>query len=300
MQIIRPIAIKDSNLLASNVPEYDYSAWDVATAYAIGDRVIYVAANIHNVYEAVATSTGEDPYYGTTVPAKWALVASTNKWRLFDARVGTQTSNPASIDVTLCLGEPMDAIALMNVSALSATIIITDPTDGVVYNVEHSMVDTGWITDWYAYFYEPTARKADRVITGLPRYPNATVRVLLESPDYARCGELVLGRAREVGGTQYGAKVGIQDYSIKQVNDWGDYTILERAFAKRADFSIWCESSVVDGLQTLLAAYRATPVVYVGSTLYGSTVLYGFYKDFDVDIAYPTVSICTLTVEGLA
>jgi hypothetical protein len=300
MQIIRPIAITDSNLLSSNVPEHDYSAWDVATAYAIGDRVIYVAANIHNVYEAVATSTGEDPYYGTTVPAKWALVGSTNKWCLFDARVGSQTVNSTSIDVTLYLGEPMDAIALLNVSALSATVTITDPADGVVYDVEHSMIDTGWVTDWYAYFYEPTARKADRVITGLPRYPNATVRVLLESPDYARCGEMVMGRAREIGGTQYGATVGIQDYSIKQANDWGDYTILERAFAKRAEFRIWVESTVVDGLQTMLANYRATPVVYVGSTLYGATVVYGFYKDFGTEIAYPTVSICTLTVEGLS
>jgi hypothetical protein len=302
MQIIRPVDITDGKLITSNVPEFDYSAWDAATAYAIGDRVQYVAAGIHNIYEAVATSTGEDPYYGTADPAKWALVASTNKWRLFDGGVSTQTVNPATIDVTVAPGEPIDSIALINTDATSVAITITDPTAGVVYDTTSSptsLVDPMGIDDWYAYFYEPTGRRSDTIISNLPRYQGATIRVLISSPDYAKCGELVLGRSREIGNAQYGASVGIQDYSVKTVNDWGDYTIVQRPFQKRADFNVWCANGTIDSLQQLLATYRATPVVYVGSTLYGATILFGFYKNFAIEIAYPTVSICTLTIEGL-
>ena len=27
--------------------------------------------------------------------------------------------------------------------------------------------------------------------------------------------------------------------------------------------------------------------------------VYGFYKEFSIDLAYPTVSYCSLTIEGL-
>ena len=30
-----------------------------------------------------------------------------------------------------------------------------------------------------------------------------------------------------------------------------------------------------------------------------SLTAYGFYKEFSIDLAYPTVSYCSLTIEGL-
>jgi len=95
------------------------------------------------------------------------------------------------------------------------------------------------------------------------------------------------------------AKVGIQDYSIKQRDTFGNYTILQRAFNKKADFTVYIENSAVDSVVNLLSDYRATPTVYVGSSSFGSTIIYGFYKDFSVDIAYPTKSVCTISLEGL-
>jgi hypothetical protein len=299
MRLIRPITVTDSHLVSTNVPEYDYSLWSGAITYAIGDRVIYVANNVHKVYEAVAVSTGEDPYYSTALPSKWAQVSATNRWKMFDAGVGTQTENAGSIDVTLYPAEPTDSIALINVSAGSVTITITDSTDGEIYNATHSLVDPAGVDNWYDYFYEPTARITDYVVTDLPRYATATVRVLIESPDYAKCGELVLGRSRRLGYTQHGATVGIQDYSVKQANEWGDYTIIERAYSKRATFSVVCDKAMVDAIQNILASYRATPIVYYAAATLGATILYGFYKDFQIDIAYPTISICSITVEGI-
>jgi hypothetical protein len=39
--------------------------------------------------------------------------------------------------------------------------------------------------------------------------------------------------------------------------------------------------------------------VWVGSEEYASMIVYGFYKDFSIEISYPTVSICSLEIEGL-
>ena len=122
---------------------------------------------------------------------------------------------------------------------------------------------------------------------------------LTDSGETVLCGVCVLGLSKEIGGTQYGATVGIQDYSVKTQDDFGNYTILERAYADRGTFSVEVETSYVDALKKLLTAYRATPAVYIGSDDFGSTVMYGFFKDFNIDIAGPAVSIATIEIEGL-
>ncbi len=50
-----------------------------------------------------------------------------------------------------------------------------------------------------------------------------------------------------------------------------------------------------------LADLRATPCVWVGSDKpeLDPLVVFGFYKDFQVEVAYHTVSFCTLEIEGL-
>ena len=79
----------------------------------------------------------------------------------------------------------------------------------------------------------------------------------------------------------------------------GNYTILPRAFNKYANESFYVQNSLVDYLQSRLSKYRATPIVYVGNTAFGATIIYGFYKDFNIAIAYPTQSLCTMNLEGL-
>ena len=53
-------------------------------------------------------------------------------------------------------------------------------------------------------------------------------------------------------------------------------------------------------MYALLADYRATPLVWIGSeNAYQSLIVFGYYKDFEIDIAFPTVSYCTLSIEGM-
>ena len=54
-------------------------------------------------------------------------------------------------------------------------------------------------------------------------------------------------------------QIGITDYSKKDVDDFGNYTIVERAFAARANFKMSLPNTEVTGVYKTLAAYRATP-----------------------------------------
>ena len=123
MKLLRPVTITDAMLTSSTVPENDHPAWSAGTAYVTGNRVILPST--HRRYEALAASTGVNP---ATDPTKWLDLGPTNRWAMFDARVGTVSTRAASLEAVLAPGA-VDAVALIDTDAESATVTLT--VDGV-------------------------------------------------------------------------------------------------------------------------------------------------------------------------
>lgn len=159
--------------------------------------------------------------------------------------------------------------------------------------------DSG-VTSWYSYFTEAITYNTEAVLTEIPLYANPTISVTISAADgVVSCGTMVVGQSRELGGAVYGAKGGIQDYSRKETDDFGNYTLVERSYAKRNTFRVVCENNNVDAIFNLLAEVRATPVVWLGTDDYALTWSYGWARDWAVEIAYPTKSFLTIEIEGL-
>lgn len=264
-----------------------------------GGTPINTSGSQSGVHTATASANyNKDP---ATNPTVWLDAGATNRWKMFDSSVTSQTSNANSIDVSLDTVGRVDSVALINIDAAEIHIVMTDATEGVVYDETLSGVSVDGIDDMYDYFFEPINRITDLALTDLPPYANSTLDITLtETGGTAYCGGCVVGQSLEIGDTEVGARIGVQDYSIKQRDSFGNYTILQRAFNKRANYTIHLESTLVDKLQNVLASYRATPIVYIGSGNYGSTIVYGFYKSFEIEIGYlDGMSVCSLEVEGL-
>jgi hypothetical protein len=295
--MIRPVAVNDARLTSSNVAETDYTAYNAGATYAQGDYVRVVAADVHKIYRSVQ---GSNTGHAVTDTAWWLEIGPTNRWKMFDQAVNTQTENSDSIVVVLAPGVLVNAIALLNVSAATIQITVTDPTDGVVYDETINMVSGSGILSWYDWFFEPIVRSDFHVATDLPPYPSATITVTLSDPGATvACGALIIGQQRDLGETLFNPAVGIHDYSVKEQDDFGNFSITERAYSKRGSFELWVDRGFQDELVRLLTAYRATPIVYVGLSDLGSTVIYGFFKDFTVVLRYPRVSFCSIDIEGL-
>lgn len=298
MKIIRPALIDDAVLNSSNVPESE-TVWSSGTTYAFGAIVRGSGAAAHRIYESQQSGNlGHDPApdNGTW----WLEAGATNRWRMFDGSVTSQTTNANSVEVELQAAGRINSVALLNLDAASATVSMMDATDGEVFNQTYSLVSPSGVIDWYAYFFEPIERLVDLLVTDMPPYADAAITVTIDDPGgTAKIGALVMGLSKDIGLAQYGATVGIQDFSRKEIDPFGNYSITKRAFAKRASFTVWSENGLVDQIQRLLAEYRAEPIVYVGSEEFGSTIVFGFYREFSIEIAYPTHSICTLSLEGL-
>ncbi len=296
MYLIRPMSVTDAVLTSSNVPETDFSAWASGTTYALNDKAI--STTTHRIYQsAVGSNVGHDPT--TDDGTHWTDIGPTNKWAMFDQKVGTQTSNSTSIDVTLRLTSSVDSVALLNTSAETVRIVMTDDTAGVVYDQTFELTDLTGLTDVYSWCFDPVVLSSVLVTNVLPKYgSSATVRVVI-SGSAAMCGACVVGLSKQIGAVQYGAQIGIQDYSVKSTDLFGDYEIVERDFTDTAQFDVWISSGNVDAVKKMLAAYRATPIVYVGTEAYESTTVFGFYKNFQTVISYPDYSVCTIELEGL-
>ena len=298
MKIIRPYSVTDTTLTASNVPETDYAAYAAGTTYALGDLVIVVGVNIHKIYESLqAGNTGHTP---ATAPTFWLDRGATNRWKMFDTLINSQTELTGNITFTLAITGRINSIALLNVYGAAVRIVATDVVDGVVFDRTVDMRSNLGIVEWWSYFFEPPEWDSDVVITDLPAYSGMTLTVTITGiGGISKCGACIVGLSKTLGDTQYGASVGIQDYSIKTRDVWGNYSILERAYSNRASFTLNVDNNGIDRLKTILADYRATPILYVGAEGFGSTAVLGFYKDFSISIAYFSYSVCTIEIEGL-
>ena len=296
MRLIRPTTLTDAMLTSSTAPETDYTAWSSATAYAVGARVILTAT--HRRYEALAASTNVSP---STDPTKWLDLGPTNRWAMFDARVGTATSRAASLQVGLAPGA-IDALALIDTEAESATVTLTAGGVQVYSRSQTFNVGGVAIDNWFSWFFEPLGQKTSMLFLDLPVYAAGQLSVTLtrDNPaDSVSCGTLLVGRQLSLGETEHGADIGIIDYSRKETDQFGVTSVVERAFAKRMTAKVVLATDAIDDIHRSLAALRATPVLWIGSESFESLTVYGFYKEFSIDIAYPTVSYCSLTIEGL-
>ena len=189
------------------------------------------------------------------------------------------------------------AAATSYIPTTSAAVTTTQST---AYDETFVLQSDSGITSWYEYFSEEIVYASDLILTDLPLYMSPTVRVVIESDTGdVSCPTMVLGQTKELGAVVYGARAGIQDYSKKSTDDFGNYTIVQRAFARRTVLKLVVDNANIDELHQLLASYRTTPLVWVGTDDYACTVVFGFYKDFAVEIAQLQKSYLSLEIEGL-
>jgi hypothetical protein len=299
MKVIKSQAVTDTTLTTTDVPENDYAAWLVGTTYAATDRVIVTTPNIHNIYESVqSANVGNDPV--TDDGTWWTRVSSTNRWKMFNDVVQEQTTQADIIDVTITPAAVTTALAAINVDCASITVVVTDPLEGEVYNQTFPMTSYSGITNWYDYFFTAINRKKELSVLGLPPYSAAVIDVTFnDSGETAKVGALVLGTSATIGDSQYGASFGIIDYSTKEVDAQGRTTITAGTYSDEADIDVVIETGRFAEVKKILTDLRTTPSVWIAEDNTEGTIIYGYYREFDVLLTGPVVSMCTLSIEGL-
>lgn len=298
LKLIQSKAVTDTILVGSNVPEDDHSEWSSGTTYAKGARVIVTAT--HKIYESVADSNiGNNP---TAVPSThWVEVSATNKWKPFDLSTTSQGELTGSSYYEFYPGVAVNSLAMVNIAGLSTVRVrLTDPSFGVVYDKTVNVRYAPASSSWYSWFFGQRTERTSLLLTDLPSYPTATLRVDIESVATGKVGALLFGTQRSVGSTvRSGARLGITDYSRKERTDFGDVILVQRAFSKRASLDIVINNDDLDNVYNLLSEVRATPCLWFASDRFSSLIIFGYYNNFEIVIPYRDVSDCSIDLEGL-
>lgn len=293
VQVAQPFLVAS---MTTNVPEDDYPQWSSSESYVVGDRRMI---NHHN-YEALIANTNKNPTGSPTDPPTWLDLGFTNRWKMFDDKVGTTTTNPESITLKIVPGKAVDAMAFFGVDAASVFVRVVDPYQGIIFESQVSAVSTDGIDDWYSYFFSPVDLNEDFALLDVPVGTYGSIEIVISKPGgIAAVGALIMGKMADLGETLYGTSVGITDYSRKDVDDFGNFTVVERGYSKRAEFDISLPTGKVSSTQRTLTKYRAKPIVWIGEASYQSTIVYGYFRDFSLVISGPQFSDCSISVEGL-
>lgn len=297
MKVIKPITFTESFLVSSDATEA-IGAWSSATTYAKDAEVNY----LNSIWVSLISSNTNKTPGGTYEPIAWLKKSSNNKFSMFDDFVNTQTSKNLSLTVVLKPNEMVGSTAVLNINGASqASVTVQNGTGGEVVFYEIIELEDTLVTDWFQYFFEETRYKDEIIIQNLPPYLDPVITYNFTGVGDIKVGNLVLGTTYNLGHTQEGASGGIRDYSTKTVNEFGIPKFTKRAFSKRMDCTLFVNNGDLNQVYQVLSDLRATPSVWIGTDYKGYSVLnmYGYYKDFNIEIAYPSVSMCRLEIEGL-
>jgi hypothetical protein len=319
MDIIRPTELLDAMLTSSNVAETSPATspleWSSATAYVVDDEVsvTYTTAGAsiatHLIYTCNLAHTNKDPTltanqgYDTdgTTGLGWNITDATNRWRAFNNVIQQATTNANTIEYEITAGEQTTAIAFFGLDAQTVTVTVTDPTDGVIYNEEFSVISDSGIDDWYLYFTEEIVREQKLIVFGLPAfYAAAVIDIVIDDTGATPAvGEIVFGNQFNIGASQYGATFTITDYSVKATAEDGAITISQGAYSNLADINVVIDTPRFDHIKNTLTEIRSTPIVWVADQNSAETMLFGYYRNFRIQLGDYVTSRTLLQIEGL-
>jgi hypothetical protein len=302
MKILKPIIVTPTKLVSSTVPEQDAPVWIAGTTYALGQRV-QVGQRLYD-----GLQNGNIGHPPADSPDWWYDAAPTNRWAMFDMRVNTPTAVSESssgggseISVTLNLGR-VDTVALLELNAASVLVeVLESVANPSVVRSQSIGLAYRDVSSWYGYFTQPLSQRKLVVITHLPPFSGAVLRVTVRGGTEVRCGALLAGLIADVGRTRYGGNVGINDYSRKSTDEFGVTTLVPRTWSKRGNFIVELQQGEFERVFDLLASLVGQAYLAIGVEAdgYGPTVIYGFTKDFSIDLALAKTNFCTLSIEGL-
>ena len=268
--LLNPVDVTSAMIVATNVPEADYPAWEAGTSYALGARVIKTAT--HRIYESAAIGNlGNDPAGESGL---WIDVGPTNRWAMFDQALGTATTRADGISITLAPGA-IDALALLDVVGTSVRVQAPGGYDQTI----------------------PVDAKSTTFLD-LPGVVGNVIVTVSGAGDVA-VGTLLVGKVAELGITEESPTAGITDFSRKEVDDFGEATVVQRAWAKRMSTRALIRTDAIDLVADRIAAVRARPVLWIGDSGKDSLTIYGFFKDFSIEVG-ETISKVSLSIEGLS
>ena len=309
MRLMLPEIIGSTTLVSSNVAASELSEWNSGTGYSIGNQVKVsfedngtTPRRPIEIYESLGNTTGD---YPPDSPSDWVFISATNRWKMFDGYISTQTERSTSIQVELDLAG-LTCLGVFNSYGVEVSLLHASTEVQTVSLIRDS------IKDWWDYFFAENRTGRDVMFYFPAQTPNSATLTITYPDGTAKCGLVVIGKYYDVATTQYGMQVGIDDYSKYTTNEFGQTYLATGNWAKRADVRGYVQNIYLDRAYNLIVDNMGTPIVvdyneysqnasdyHDSSDGLQSLLVYGFTEDFNLDLRYKDHSLVSHEVQGL-
>jgi hypothetical protein len=270
------------------------AAYAAGTTYTLNDRVTYDK----QIWECVLSpSTGNTP---STSPTYWLSRGPSNTWAAFDSQVST-SSTAATEQVYILRPGYCSGLGMFGLEGLQVEVSVLSEHGGEILRTEKFVLDGAPIANWYQYYFSPFEQRTDYTLTDLSLYSLSYITIRITGST-TKCGHLSLGQTVDLGGSQYGASIGITDYSIKKTDTNGVTTFVQKGYSKDLSVDTLFDKSQLSGVYRTLAGLRATPCTWIVADVaeYETLTTFGNIRDFTINVEYYSTSLCNFDIQGLS
>lgn len=310
MNIIVPQTITRSMVIENTIPE-NATPWSPLTNYVEDALVVHdvtSTTNFPKVYQSLqGGNIGNTPTEENSL--WWSEVSYSNKYALFDGTNSLQSISTGSCIIKIKPTVAINSIALVN-SDIGQYSIKVYKSDNLLIPVYTKTEVLNKVNNWLQYIdfgaFVLNSEKSfiPPIIQDIKIKGSYEVHIELSPPENKplKIGELIIGNTFNLGLTQRGIGTGVQDYSVKETDSFGNVLLVERAFTKRINCEILIKNTNLNSVQRMFYNLRAKSVLWIPTNdknLSEATIIYGYYKSFSTVLSYPDYSVCSLEIEGL-
>lgn len=302
LSLMKPVTLTDAMITSSTAPETDYTAYSAATTYAVAARCI--STSTHRIYESlVAGNINHDPTnIDNSIGAApyWLDVSATNKHKMFDDQVASQTTVASPLTAVLHPGF-CNAVVLLGLDAEAIDLTAKDAPGGNVIKSYSGSLEGSTPFDYYEYFFSAFQPLTDFILSGIDPYSDMEITITLtKATGNVACGMLQVGDLVPLGTTQYGAKAKPKTYSYIKINDYGENEIVRRKKAKDMSFTAWLKLEDANNVLDTLTSMLDVPCIVICSDLadYSGLRSFGLVSG-EISYDHPLDCLLSGSVNGL-
>ena len=287
MKAISPVIINDSMISNyTSVADWSGLVWISGTAYTSGQIVLI--SGTHDLYLCQFDYSGTDsPANNPLNPsgnAYWVYYGVENKFKIFDAKTRAKTINSGPINLEITPNQNVNSIAILGFSVDYLKVTLTSLQDGIVFSREIELADlTGVSNDYYLWHITPPSPKEQFIKIDFPIYSDYTIKIeSSNSNGDTEIGEIIVGFLEKIGVYQYGSSYEDEDFSLKERDQFGNATLIKKDFVKIVNYQAIVFREDVARVKNFLSRNRTNGIVYVGEINTPHSIVYGFFKDYNI------------------
>jgi len=278
--------------------ETRYQNFDPSVTYGYGDVTFYD----HYYYKSVIDgNVGNNPWDSPTLWLRWSI---SNRYAQIDLRATTETvwnvDTAISInDDALVCSYQNNNYATISFGNITGTSVLVELLDGatVVWSSEKIIPIRSGANTWYNFYYDSFDRQGVKAAAyfQLPTSFGTTIRTTITAYNgTAACGYCVAGFDRWLGDTLFGLSMGLDDYSLITIDDWGIKSIQKRNVSRFMDIDVDFPSGQLMEMMYIASDLHGDIVLFIGDesadSQFDNLFLLGYIENYTTVLPDPVIT----------